>query len=102
MNICDFGYNLKKLRKNRNLTQEELGLQVGLSKAVVSKYENSMGYPTFDMLIKIAAFFGVTTDYLLGVSEGKTVDVAELTDSQIDVVHNLIAEFTRANKNSRH
>lgn len=102
MNICDFGFNLKKLRKSRSLTQEELGAQVGLSKAVVSKYENSMGYPTFDMLIKIASFFGVTTDYLLGISKGKTVDVSELTDSQIDVIHNIIAEFSKVNKNNRH
>ena len=39
MNVCDFGAILKQLRKNHNLTQEELGLRIGLSKAVVSKYE---------------------------------------------------------------
>ena len=97
MNFCDFGANLRQLRKSRNLTQAELGLHVGLSKAVVSKYENSMGYPTFDMLIKIADYFGVTTDYLLGVSNGKTVDVSGLTDSQVDTVHRIIAEFNHAN-----
>ena len=45
MNCCDFGENFKKLRKNRNLTQKEMGAKIGLSKAVVSKYENGMGYP---------------------------------------------------------
>jgi len=95
--ICDFGSILKKLRKNRNLTQTELGVHVGLSKAVVSKYENGMGFPTFEVLIHIADYFGVTTDYLLGVSKGKTVDVSNLTDSQIEVIHRLIAEFDNAN-----
>lgn len=99
MNYCDFGENLKKLRKSRNLTQKELGTKIGLSKAVVSKYENSMGYPTFDVLIRIAQYFGVTTDYLLGVAGSKTVDVSGLTDSQVDAVHQLIAEFAKANKN---
>lgn len=97
MNICDFGTTLKQLRKNRNLTQKELGAYIGLSKAVVSKYENSMGYPTFDVLIKIAEYFGVTTDYLLGFSKGKTIDVSTLTDSQIDTVHRIIAEFNKSN-----
>lgn len=97
MNYSDFGENLKKLRKSRNLTQKELGAKIGLSKAVVSKYENGMGYPAFDVLIRIAQYFGVTTDYLLGVSGSKTVDLSGLTDSQIDCVHQLISEFSKAN-----
>ena len=98
MNCCDFGENFKKLRKSRNITQKELGAKIGLSKAVVSKYENGMGYPTYDVLIRIAQYFGVTTDYLLGVASGKTVDVSTLTDSQIDTIHQIIAEFNKANK----
>jgi len=98
MNYNDFGENLKNLRKSRDLTQKDFGAKVGLSKAVVSKYENGMGYPSFDVLVRIAQYFGVTTDYLLGVARGKTVDVSELTDSQIATIHQLIAEFKIANE----
>lgn len=98
MNVCDFGTILKQLRKTHNLTQTELGSRVGLSKAVVSKYENGLGYPTFDVLIRIANYFGVTTDYLLGVSKGKTVDVSGLSESQIDAIHRIISEFKKTNK----
>ncbi len=98
MNFCDFGTVLKQLRKNNNLTQQNLGTDLGLSKAVISKYETGMGYPTFDVLIRIAEYFGVTTDYLLGISHGKTIDVSGLTDSQTDTIHKLIAEFLKANK----
>ena len=73
MNTCDFGTVLKELRKSRNLTQKEFGSNFGLSKAVVSKYENGMSDPTFDMLILIA-------DYLLGAEKKKTIDVSMLTD----------------------
>ena len=93
----DFGDNLKQLRKQRNLTQKELGSQLGLSKAVISKYENGLGYPTFDVLIRIAQHFGVTTDYLLGVSGNKTADITGLTESQVNTIHMLIAEFRKAN-----
>lgn len=95
MIYCEFGENLKSLRKQRNLTQTELGSHIGLSKAVVSKYENGLGYPTYDILIRFANFFGVTTDYLLGVAQGKTINVTGLSDSQIDILHNLIAEFKK-------
>jgi len=98
MNVCDFGAVLRELRKGQNLTQAELGMRVGLSKAVVSKYENGLGYPTFDVLIRIADCFGVTTDYLLGVANGKTIDVSSLSETQIEVIHRLIAEFNRMNK----
>lgn len=97
MNACDFSEILKRLRKSHNLTQAELGKNVWLSKAVISKYENGLGYPTFDALIRIANFFGVTTDYLLGVSKGKTIDVSDLSDSQIDALHRIIMEFSKTN-----
>lgn len=98
MNVCDFGTILKQLRKSHSLTQTQLGSQVGLSKAVVSKYENGMGYPSFDVLVMIADFFGVTTDFLLGVDKSKTIDVSTLTDTQIDAIRRLVAEFNHANK----
>lgn len=98
MNVCDFGSVLKSLRNSHNLTQKELGLRIGLSKAVVSKYENGMGYPTFDMLIQIADYFDVTTDYLLGVAKDKTINVSSLNETQIETLQRVIAEFNRDNK----
>lgn len=99
MNVCDFGGVLKALRTNRNLTQKELGAKLGLSKAVVSKYENGLSYPSFDLLLQIADYFHVTTDYLLGVSHGEALDITGLSPSQIDLVQQLIAEFRRSNQN---
>lgn len=98
MNVCDFGTILRHLRKSHNLTQKELGAHVGLSKAVVSKYETGIGYPSFDILILIANYFSVTTDYLLGVEKHKTLDVSELSDTQIDTVRRVIAEFSKCNQ----
>lgn len=90
MYYSEFGENLKKLRTACNLTQQELGAKVGLSKAVISKYENGLGYPTFNVLIRIASYFNVTTDYLLGVSGGKTIDVSGLNDHEIATIINIV------------
>lgn len=98
MNVYDFGSILKLLRKNHNLTQEELGARIGLSKAVISKYENGIGYPTFDTLIHIAEYFAVTTDFLLGVEKSKTIDVSSLNETQIETIRRIIAEFNKCNK----
>ena len=97
MLYTDFGENLKRLRQARGLTQQELGSRVGLSKAVVSKYENALGYPTLDTLITLAAYFGVTTDYRLGVKNQKTADVSGLTDTQLNVVLSVIDAFRQEN-----
>ena len=93
-----FGETLRQLRRSRNLTQKGLGSRVGLSKAVISKYENSLGYPGFDVLVSLAAFFHVSADYLLGVSGGRTVDVSKLTNGQIEAVRRIISEFEQANQ----
>ena len=98
MTYCSFGENLKNLRKGRGMTQSELGSKIGLSKAVISKYETGLGYPSFDVLIRIAKFFGVTTDYLLGVSGDKLMDITGLTESQADLLHRMVAELRTANR----
>lgn len=98
MNICNFGDILRKLRQTKNLTQKELGFYVGLSKAVISKYENGLGFPSFDTLIHIAKYFGVSTDYLLGVNKSKSIDVSGLTDAQTDTIYRIVLEFTKSNK----
>lgn len=98
MSYYDFGEILRSLRKQSGLTQSELGRRVGLSKAVVSKYENGMGYPTFDTLIRIAKFFCVTTDYMLGVENGSALDVSGLTESQRASVQRIVSEFEKMNK----
>ena len=61
-----FGENLKKLRKEKRLTQEALAEFLGMSFQSVSKWERGETYPDISMLPVIASFFGVTVDSLLG------------------------------------
>ena len=57
---------LQKLRKDKGLTQEEAASIFGVKLSTYQKYERDAISPSYDTLIKIADFYGVTTDYLLG------------------------------------
>ncbi|WP_199427066.1 helix-turn-helix domain-containing protein [Thermaerobacillus caldiproteolyticus] len=60
------GDRLKKLRLEKKLTQEELGKRINVTKVSISGYENGNRTPDTETLQKLADFFNVTTDYLLG------------------------------------
>ena len=57
--------NIKRLRKARNISQVELAAELGVTKQCVSNWENDYIQPSIDMLVKIAQYFKVSTDYLL-------------------------------------
>lgn len=63
---ASFGENLRTLRKSRNLTQGELAEQCGATLSNVSGWECEKWQPDFETLAKLADYFGVSVDYLLG------------------------------------
>ena len=62
---------IKQLRENRGLIQEILATELGITQQMLSKYERDVLCIKVDVLKRIAEYFNVTTDYLLGVSEVK-------------------------------
>lgn len=78
-----FSNRLIALRKERDLTQAELAKRVNLQRSTLSGYETEGKEPNFETLCQLAEFFGVTTDYLLGISSARTHnDVVFTNDSQ--------------------
>ena len=65
-----FGENLKKLRKERNWSQDALGEKIGIHGRHIGKYEMGKVMPNADTLIKLANLFKVSIDYLLLDEEG--------------------------------
>ena len=62
---------IKQLREKRGLIQEILASELGITQQMLSKYERDVLCIKVDVLKKIAEYFNVTTDYLLGISEVK-------------------------------
>ncbi|HAO6188951.1 TPA: helix-turn-helix transcriptional regulator [Listeria monocytogenes] len=66
---------LKKLRKNENLTQNQLASKIGITRDTLANYETGRREPDFTTLKNIASYFEVSTDYLLGKEEFKNSDL---------------------------
>lgn len=64
-----YGDILKRLRKSNNLSQQELTDRLKINRSTYARYETSSTQPDYDTLNKLADFFGVTTDFILGRSD---------------------------------
>ncbi|MDG2979645.1 helix-turn-helix transcriptional regulator [Latilactobacillus curvatus] len=66
-----FSVRLKELRKEMNKTQEQVAQSVGITRPAYTAYESGKRQPDFEMLKKLAEYFNVSADYLLGTSPNK-------------------------------
>lgn len=89
--------NIKKLRVARGLNQVEFAKNLGVSKQCVSNWENDNVMPSIEMLVKIADFFNVTTDYVLGRNDKTYIDVSGLTDEQISHISLIVSDISKLN-----
>lgn len=85
------GMRIRELRNKHSLTMEELGKKLGVTKTAIFNWENENRTPDKDSIIRISELFGVTTDYLLGVSDRENEmpyyineDTAELAQEIFD------------------
>ena len=65
----EIGKVIKELREERNLTQQQLASALNVDKSTIAKYETGDRLPNIEMSVKLALFFNVTTDYLLGIEK---------------------------------
>lgn len=88
--MVNMGEKLKSLRVEKKLTQKQIADRIGLAISAVSSYESGTRYPSFDVLIKLAGIYHVSTDYLLGITNTRNIDVTGLSDNEIELVAQLV------------
>ena len=69
----NFGSTLKELRLEKRLTGEELGKIFNVTKVAISNWERGQRTPDTDMLSRLAAYFEVSIDYLLGNTNERNI-----------------------------
>ncbi len=88
------GYRLKELRKEKNMSQGELGKLLGVTKVSVSGYENGTRVPSVEIFLMILDVFDISADYLLGrelnavCEEDESVSVL-LSTTDVDIIREL-------------
>ena len=87
--------NLRELRVAKGINQSELGQLLGVTKQCVSNWENDNVLPSIEMLIKIADYFNVSCDFLLGRTSVNTLNISGLNTEQITIVSSIIKEFEK-------
>ncbi len=102
------GEIIKTLRKESNLTQEELAEKIGVTSQAVSKWENNVGMPDISQVIPLVSVFGVSTDVLFGLNQDgveaaieKAKIITELpetsNDKSIELWKELLKSYPRNN-----
>lgn len=99
---------IKALRNEKGISQTVLANQIGLTQQAVAKWEKGVSEPDSEMLQKLASFFDVSVDYLLGRTDERISNnkydlpddvqvlmrsVTKLTDKQKEIVKRLVQEF---------
>ena len=93
MNQQKIGALLRDLRKEKNLTQADLAEKLGVSNRSISRWENGMTMPDFDLLIELADFYGVDVREIL---DGERNDVTMDTQHKEELL--MVADYTNQEK----
>lgn len=97
-----FAQRFKYLRQSKGLNQVQLGENLGVKKQTISNWENDNIMPSVEMLEKIATFFQVSTDYLLGRDDALidgvlTMDITGLPPKQTEHIRAIVDDFRNTN-----
>ncbi|WP_242313926.1 helix-turn-helix transcriptional regulator [Bacillus cereus group sp. BfR-BA-01355] len=91
-----FGTRLHTLRKERKLRQEDMAKQLGIARTTYAMYEQGNREPDYNTLIKLATFFEVSIDYLLG-----TTKIRQVTDLQDPELYQWFKDIKNATPQKR-
>ena len=78
VSLTKFGEILMQLRQEKHLSQAELGHIIYVSGGTISNYEKGVHYPDVEKLVRLADYFNVSIDYLLGRAEQEAISAAPL------------------------
>jgi len=91
----DFGMRLRKLRKHKKLTQAQVARYIGVARGTISAYENNLEDPTAKIIARLASFYNVSADYLLGLTSSPALSVEGLTPRQREALEVIVDEMRK-------
>lgn len=95
--MVNLGKKLKSLRIAGNYTQLQVADRLGVSKTIISAYENDLRHPSYENLIKLSRLYNVSTDWLLGNTQSTNINFTNLTDEQSQLIVGMMKQFEKMN-----
>ena len=89
---------INSLRQDRGLSQTDLAKIMSVTRSSVNAWEMGISVPTAAKLVELSLFFHVSTDYILGLDALPTVNVTGLTETDIQLVHQVVAHLRDKNR----
>lgn len=96
--LAKFSTRLRDLRLKNNLRQEQVAKLIGVNPNAISTYENDTRQPSFEILVRLATLYRVSTDYLLGITNRKSCDLSGLTEDEVELITNLVESMSKKNE----
>ncbi|WP_353057709.1 helix-turn-helix domain-containing protein [Paenibacillus pasadenensis] len=81
------GDRLRELRLSKNMSQEEVSRKIGITRSAYSHYEINNRQPVYETLMKLAAFFEVSLDYMIGGDQNQSDNL--LSTETLDLIQKL-------------
>ena len=72
--MLNIGERIIQLRKQQNLSQQELADKIGASRTIIGNYERNANTPSIEVLLKLAKVFNASVDFLVGEGELSSYD----------------------------
>jgi transcriptional regulator with XRE-family HTH domain len=92
------GEQMKRLRKNLGLTQNQLGVKVKINGRQLARYEIGQGKPSLDVLLKLADFFEVSLDFLVTGNQKEISKKARINDQDLLRLLQLVDRLDKAER----
>jgi len=88
--IENLGERLRNLRTSQHISQTDLSKRIGVTNALISAIEKGERSPSLETLIKLASYFKVSTDYLLGIKAKEPVNLDGLSSNEVQAIITIV------------
>ncbi len=93
---------IKLLREKNKMTQSMLAKKLNVTRSSVNAWEMGVSVPSTALIIELARYFKVSTDYLLGLQDTATLDISSLNEREIAILYELIQYFNSTRNKTSH
>jgi transcriptional regulator with XRE-family HTH domain len=96
--MIELGERLRKLRQEKRLRQDQVAALVNVTRSTVCTWESDTRQPSYETLVRLANLYNVSTDFLLGRTDDRLLDLSGLTAAEAAMISELVTSMSDKNR----